>query len=205
MIAGLRRLATSLWLHFVASPQRVPGIGHRRRGSPVVNVIDRVPPHRDRLQHRRYPAATTREGIRRRDTEPANADAHDYCPTASVDPPYHLRVQTTPSRKDFQASASRARARQQYLRRVTICTAHSKASSFCAMSRSSATLATDAVLPYWQNAEGGSPRTLGALPMRFSPLPLPSAGSYGSTLATNHDWASVAPLPACRWEWWRRS
>jgi hypothetical protein len=24
IIAGLRRIATSLWLHFVASPQRVP-------------------------------------------------------------------------------------------------------------------------------------------------------------------------------------
>ena len=46
-IAGLCRFATSLWLHFVASPQRVPGIGHRRRGSPVVNVIYRAPPRRD--------------------------------------------------------------------------------------------------------------------------------------------------------------
>jgi hypothetical protein len=43
-IAGLRRIATSLWLHFVASPQRVPVFGHRRRGRPVVNVIYRVPP-----------------------------------------------------------------------------------------------------------------------------------------------------------------
>ena len=44
MIAGLRRIATSLWLHFVASPQRMPGISHRRRGRPVVDVIDRAPP-----------------------------------------------------------------------------------------------------------------------------------------------------------------
>ena len=44
IIAGLRRIATSLWLRFVASPQRVPVVGHRRRGRPVVNVIYKVPP-----------------------------------------------------------------------------------------------------------------------------------------------------------------
>jgi hypothetical protein len=44
IIAGLRRIATSLWLHFVASPQRVPVFGHRRRGRSVVNVIYRIPP-----------------------------------------------------------------------------------------------------------------------------------------------------------------
>jgi len=26
MVAGLRRIATSLWLHFVASPQRLPAL-----------------------------------------------------------------------------------------------------------------------------------------------------------------------------------
>ena len=41
MIAGLRRLATSLWLHFVASPQRMPVFDHRRWRQPVVNVIDK--------------------------------------------------------------------------------------------------------------------------------------------------------------------
>jgi hypothetical protein len=44
VIAGLRRFAISLWLHFVASPQRVPAFGHRRRGRAVVYVIYRVPP-----------------------------------------------------------------------------------------------------------------------------------------------------------------
>jgi len=32
---GFAESATSLWLHFVASPQRVPVYGHRRRGRPV--------------------------------------------------------------------------------------------------------------------------------------------------------------------------
>jgi hypothetical protein len=41
--AGLCRIATSLWLHFVASPQRVP-VGYRRRGHQVMNIIYRVPP-----------------------------------------------------------------------------------------------------------------------------------------------------------------
>jgi len=44
IIAGLRRIATSLWLHFVASPQRVPVFGHRRWGRLGVNLIDRAPP-----------------------------------------------------------------------------------------------------------------------------------------------------------------
>ena len=53
MIAGLRRIARSLWLHFVASPQRMPGIDHRPKDRTAVNVIYRVPPRRDWLQHRR--------------------------------------------------------------------------------------------------------------------------------------------------------
>lgn len=44
IIAGLRRIATSLWLRFVALPQRAPVFDHRPRGRPVVNVIDRVAP-----------------------------------------------------------------------------------------------------------------------------------------------------------------
>jgi hypothetical protein len=44
MIVGLHRIATSLWLHFVALPQRVPAVRYRRGGRPVINVIDRVPP-----------------------------------------------------------------------------------------------------------------------------------------------------------------
>jgi len=52
IIAGLRRVATSLWLHFVASPQRVPVFGYRRRGRTVVNVIYRLPPSRRMLPPR---------------------------------------------------------------------------------------------------------------------------------------------------------
>jgi hypothetical protein len=80
MIAGLRRFATSLWLRSVALPQRVPVFGYRRWGRPVVNVIYRVPPRRDCLQHRRYLAATTRESIRLQGTMPAKTDTHDCCP-----------------------------------------------------------------------------------------------------------------------------
>ena len=32
LIAGLRKVATSPWLHVVASPQRVPVSSYRRRG-----------------------------------------------------------------------------------------------------------------------------------------------------------------------------
>src|SRR5512141_3135735 len=41
--AGPCRMATSLWLRFVASPQRMPDIGYRRVSIPVVDVIDRSP------------------------------------------------------------------------------------------------------------------------------------------------------------------
>jgi hypothetical protein len=44
IIMGLCSIATSLWPHFVASPQRMPVRGYRRRGPAVVNVIDRAPP-----------------------------------------------------------------------------------------------------------------------------------------------------------------
>jgi hypothetical protein len=58
VIAGLRRIATSLWLRFVASPQRMPIFRYRRWGQSVVNVIYRVPPRRRFLQHRQYLVAT---------------------------------------------------------------------------------------------------------------------------------------------------
>jgi hypothetical protein len=44
LIAGLRRIATSLWLHFVALPQRVPVHQHRRLGGTVVIFFYRTPP-----------------------------------------------------------------------------------------------------------------------------------------------------------------
>lgn len=46
IIAGLRRIATSLWLHFVASPQRAPAFGYQRGSRPVVSLIDKLPPAR---------------------------------------------------------------------------------------------------------------------------------------------------------------
>jgi hypothetical protein len=44
MVAGLRRVATSVWVPFVTSRQRVPGFGHRHWCSPVVDVIDKARP-----------------------------------------------------------------------------------------------------------------------------------------------------------------
>jgi len=57
--AGLRGVATLLWLHFVASPQRVPESGCRRWGRTVVNVIDRCPPLRSLPQPRCDPVAAS--------------------------------------------------------------------------------------------------------------------------------------------------
>ena len=54
VIAGLRSIATSLWLRSVASPQRMPITRYRRWGRLVVNVIYRVPPSRRFLRHRQY-------------------------------------------------------------------------------------------------------------------------------------------------------
>jgi len=51
MIAGLCRIATSLWLHFVASPQRVPVYGHRRRGRAVVIFVYKTLHGHGLLQH----------------------------------------------------------------------------------------------------------------------------------------------------------
>ena len=87
MIAGLRRLAASLRLHFVASPQRVPASGYRRRGSPVVIVIDRAPPRRD--CYRTGPASRlpTWESIRLRAWYPRQPIPTTAALSASSDPP----------------------------------------------------------------------------------------------------------------------
>jgi hypothetical protein len=84
IIAGLRRIATSLWLHFVASPQRVPAFGYRRRSQPVVNLIDKLSPGRFQ-RHRQCLAVTNSKntwlrGVLRatqtptRDVPPTRAD-----------------------------------------------------------------------------------------------------------------------------------
>ena len=110
IIAGLCWIATSLRLRFVASPQRMPGIGHRRRGRPVVNVIYRVPPRRDWLQHRRYLAVAnlgehpvaghcTRENRYPRLMPFPRAPIHHF---------RHVPAQTTPSRTEFQGVGSGA-------------------------------------------------------------------------------------------------
>lgn len=44
IITGLHRFATLPWLHFVASPRRMPALGRRLQGRTVVYFIDRVPP-----------------------------------------------------------------------------------------------------------------------------------------------------------------
>jgi hypothetical protein len=45
LIVGLRRIATSLWPNFVASPQRMPACGCRRKGHTVGIFIDRFALH----------------------------------------------------------------------------------------------------------------------------------------------------------------
>jgi hypothetical protein len=108
IIAGLRRIATSLWLHFVASPQRVPVFGHRRRGRPVVNVIYKVPP----------PSSNTRTSARSRSHELRRASGCETyvqqnriappasCPRAPIYRSRYLRSQITPNQEVFQASES---------------------------------------------------------------------------------------------------
>jgi hypothetical protein len=88
IIAGLRRIATPLWLHFVASPQRVPVFGHRRRGRPVVNVIDKVPPHSSNTP---TSARFRRRELRRASgTLPAIPDRATDVVSTSADPPITL-------------------------------------------------------------------------------------------------------------------
>src|SRR5438067_2422707 len=70
-IAGLRRIATLLWLHFVALPQRVP-VGYRRWVRPVVDVIDKVP--FSSLNPRR--AWLTSTSIQLRSSPPTNQIRH---------------------------------------------------------------------------------------------------------------------------------
>ena len=105
IIAGLRRIATQLCLHFVASPQRVPVFGHRRRGRPVVNVIYRVPP----------PSSNTATSVRSRGCElrrgsgcvilcPGNRIPRPMsCPRAPIHQSRHLPFQGTLIQKEFQA------------------------------------------------------------------------------------------------------
>ncbi len=82
MIAGLRRIATSLWLRFVASPQRMPIFRYRRWGRPVVSFIYKVPPRRRFLQHRLYLAAMNWGSARLHGVLHAIPDAtHDLAPT----------------------------------------------------------------------------------------------------------------------------
>jgi hypothetical protein len=67
VMAGLRRIATSLWLRFVALPQRLPIFCYRRWDRPVVSLIYRVPPRRRVRQHRQFLVAanswSTRSGV----------------------------------------------------------------------------------------------------------------------------------------------
>jgi hypothetical protein len=44
IITGLHRFATLPWLHFVASPRRMPALGRRLQGRAVVYFIDTLPP-----------------------------------------------------------------------------------------------------------------------------------------------------------------
>ena len=81
MIAGLHRIATCTWLHFVALPQRVPALGHRLRGQTVMSVIDSEPPGRRGCNIGAVSRSRTGESIRLRATMPARTDTHDCCPT----------------------------------------------------------------------------------------------------------------------------
>lgn len=73
MIAGLHKIATLPWLHFVALPQRVPAFCYRRWGRPAINVIDRVPP----LIASSSIGNTSRDGSQTHDPVTASADQQD--------------------------------------------------------------------------------------------------------------------------------
>lgn len=103
MIAGLHGFATCTWLHFVASPQRVPGLGHRLRGQTVMSVIDSAPPRHPRCNIGAASRSRTGGSIRLRATMPANTDTHDCCPTREHRFNNHLRVEPTPAATKFQA------------------------------------------------------------------------------------------------------
>ena len=103
MIAGLHGFATCTWLHFVASPQRVPALGHRLRGQTVVSVIDSAPPRRAGCNIGAASRSRIGESIRLRATMPANTDAHDCCPTREHRSNNQLQLQRTPAATKFQA------------------------------------------------------------------------------------------------------
>jgi hypothetical protein len=57
---GLHRVATSLWPHFVALPQRMPADRHRRVSRVVVSFVYKIPPfswlgHKGRAPRSRAP------------------------------------------------------------------------------------------------------------------------------------------------------
>jgi len=98
---------------FRCLPQRVPGNGYRLLGSHVVNVIYRVPPLCDWLQHRRYLAVRTRESIRLRALTRENRYSRLTPLSASTDPQAaSLQPQTTPGWKEFQAGRPRPERRR---------------------------------------------------------------------------------------------
>jgi len=108
-IAGLHRIATCTWLHFVASPQRVPALGYRLRGQTVMSVIDSAPPGRRGCNIGAASRSRTGESIRLRATMPANTDTHDCCPTREHRPNNHLRIEPTPAAAKFQARPRKSR------------------------------------------------------------------------------------------------
>jgi hypothetical protein len=99
IIAGLRRIATSLWLHFVASPQRVPVFSHRRRGRPVVNVIYRAsPPIVEHFSLGEISWLRTSGSIRLRNTLPVKPDRATDVVSTSTDPPITVLGYAEPER-----------------------------------------------------------------------------------------------------------
>jgi hypothetical protein len=108
VIAGLRRIATSLWLRFVASPQRMPIFRYRRWGRSVVNVIYRVPPRRRFLQHRQYLVATNSRTpgcmvfFMRYRIQPAMSHLRE-----PIYESHHMHFQPTLTRKKLQAGQHR--------------------------------------------------------------------------------------------------
>ena len=105
MIAGLHRIATSLWLHSVASPQRMPASAYRHGGPSVVSVIYRVPPPSLFPTTSALPRGMTSGASGYEACPPHDPIQETHTVTTSTDSRLdQQQFQATPSHRDFQAA-----------------------------------------------------------------------------------------------------